>query len=222
MDLISGFILERKSYRTINFIILCQKLCDIDTVYNRYIFLFLYCLGKDRLEVLSVDLNITVSSGDIITILIFQDHKTKIFHICSHFIEMLRCGKQQILSDNTCGILPGIIDIILWSMPLRDISVDRVDSCCQTSAPLNMGFLRNHHGQPCVTAQSQCCVTACGTSSDDQYICVDLPYFKIFTHGTILSVSFVTLYFTKSHRLLFRCIQENFPNAFIDIQSHGL
>ena len=74
-------------------------------------------------------------------------------------------------------------------MAFRDIGIDSIDPRCQTAAALNMCFLRDHNGQLRIPAQSQRCIAACCTSSDDQHVCRDPAHLEIFTHGTILSVS---------------------------------
>ena len=94
------------------------------------------CISKKWFKIFTVDLDVTVSSGYIITIFILQDHKPKLFHLCSNFVEILRCCKKKVLPYDPGGV----IYIVLRLAAFYNVGIDCINTCCQTAASSDICF----------------------------------------------------------------------------------
>ena len=139
-DNVCGFFHNRETNRSVNLSVFYKKVCDIYIIQNVYVLSFMNCISKKGFKIFAVDLDVTVSSGYIITIFILQDHKPKLFHFCGNFVEILRCCKKKVLPYDTGGILCGIIYIVLRFAAFYDVGIDGINTCCQTAASSDICF----------------------------------------------------------------------------------
>ena len=146
MNHIGCFFHNRKTDCSIDSAIFCKKICDIYVVQNIYIFTFVYSICKEWFEVLAIDLNVTITSRYIISILILENYKTEAFHICCYIVKFFSRCQKEIISDDACRIFCCIIYIILRFTSFDDIGIDRVDTGCQTAASFDICFLSNQNG----------------------------------------------------------------------------
>ena len=139
-DNVCGFFHNRETNRSVNLSVFYKKVCDIYIIQNVYVLSFMNCISKKWFKIFTVDLDVTVSSGYIITIFILQDHKPKLFHLCSNFVEILRCCKKKVLPYDPGGILCCIIYIILRLAAFYNVGIDCINTCCQTAASSDICF----------------------------------------------------------------------------------
>ena len=139
-DNVRGFFHNRETNRSVNLSVFYKKVCDIYIIQNVYVLSFMNCISKKWFKIFTVDLDVTVSSGYIITIFILQDHKPKLFHLCSNFVEILRCCKKKVLPYDPGGILCCIIYIILRLAAFYNVGIDCINTCCQTAASSDICF----------------------------------------------------------------------------------
>ena len=139
-DNVSCFFHNRETNRSVNLSIFYKKIRDVYIIQNIYIFCFMNCICKKWFKILTINLDITISSGYIIAIFILQDHKAKLLHFRGNFVEILRCCEKKILSYDPGGIFCGIIYIVLGLAAFYNVGVDGVDACCQTAASFDICF----------------------------------------------------------------------------------
>ena len=102
-------------------------------------------ISKKRFKILTIDLDVTVSSGYIIAIFVLQDHKAKFLHLRGNFVEVLCSCEKKILPYDSCGIFCGVVYIILRFTSFDDICIDGVNTRCQTAASFDICFFRDQH-----------------------------------------------------------------------------
>ena len=176
MDHIGGFFHDGKTDRSVNLSVFCEKVCDIHVIQNVYIFTLIYGICEEWLEVLAIDLNVTVSSCHVIPIFILENHKTKLFHICRYFIKFF-CGSQkEVVSDNSCRIFGCVIYIILRLAAFYNIGIDCVDTCCEASASFDVCFFCDQNGSVRISADGKRGIAACGAAAYNQDICMYVFY----------------------------------------------
>ena len=139
-DNVSCFFHNRETNGSVNLSVFYKKVCDVYIIQNIYILGFMNCIRKKRFKILTVDLDVTVSSGYIVAIFILQDHKSKFFHFCGNFIEVLRSCEKKILSYDPCSIFCGIIYIVLRFTAFYNVGINSVDTSCQTAASFDICF----------------------------------------------------------------------------------
>ena len=146
MDHIGCFFHDGKTNCSINSAIFCKKICDIYVIQHIHIFAAVYGICKEWFEVLSIDLNVTVTSCHIISVFILENHKTEPLHISRYIIKFFGCGQKEVISDDACRIFCCIIYIILRFTSFDNISIDCIDTGCQTTASFYVCFFCDQNG----------------------------------------------------------------------------
>ena len=144
-DNVCCFFHNREANRSVNLSIFYKKVCDVYIIQNVYIFCFMNGISKKRFKILTIDLDVTVSSGYIIAIFVLQDHKAKFLHLRGNFVEVLCSCEKKILPYDSCGIFCGIIYIVLRFAAFYNVGIDGVDTCCKTAASFDICFFRDQH-----------------------------------------------------------------------------
>ena len=151
-----------------------EKIYDINIVVHGNIRQLSDRVRQKRLEVLPVNLDVPVAAAHVLTVLILQNHQSELLHLRSHLIEILTHRQQQILPRNAVRILQRVVHIKLWRVAFRNIRVQCVDTRSEASASPDICLLRNHNPELRIPIrQSKRGITARGTASDNQYICID-------------------------------------------------
>ena len=150
-----------------------QIIGDVHMVENRDILLRGCGLREERLDVLSVDLDVPPAAGDVLPILILQNDEPEVLHDLSHMVEPLGHREEQVPAHNAGRVMPRIIDIILRDMSLCDVGVDGIYAGRQTSRAPDVRLLRDRHADVRSLPEDHRGKAACGASADNQDICVN-------------------------------------------------
>ena len=89
INIIENIFIDTESYSSGDLSLFCFIICDVYMVQNCNILLFGCCLCKDWFHVLTVDLNVSVSSGNVFALFILQDNQPQVFHHLCHMIQSL-------------------------------------------------------------------------------------------------------------------------------------
>ena len=181
LDHIHVVILDAKAERTLNAVVLDEKVCDVHVILDRHLGQGFHCLCQDRFHVFTVDLQIPVATCHILSVFILEDDQPQTFHVLRHLVEPFRHGEQQISTDDAVCILPGIVHIILGLSALGNISIQRIDASRQTAAPLNVRLFTDQHFCIRLLCNGQRRIAACRAAADNQYVCFAAFYFHLIT-----------------------------------------
>ena len=89
VNIIEDFFIHAESYGSGDLSVFRFIICDIYMIENGNVFLSGCCLCQDWFHILTVNLDISVSSGNIFAVFIFQDDQPQIFHYFCHMIQSL-------------------------------------------------------------------------------------------------------------------------------------
>ena len=89
INVIENILINAKSNCACDFFVFCFIICNIYMIENRNILLFSCRLCKDWLHIFAIDLDVSVSSGNIFSVFVLQDDQPQIFHHLCHMIQSL-------------------------------------------------------------------------------------------------------------------------------------
>ena len=89
INVIENILIHAESYGSGDLSVFRFIICDIYMIENGNVFLSGCCLCQDWFHILTVNLDISVSSGNIFSVFVLQDDQPQIFHHLCHMIQSL-------------------------------------------------------------------------------------------------------------------------------------
>ena len=127
-------------------------------------------IGKNRLDIFAIDFQISVPSGNIFSVSVFENNQSQLFQLFRYGIQPFRHRQQKIFSDNTVSVLFGIVHIVLRCSSLHNVGIQRIDTARQTTASLDICLFANQNFCLTVFCYRQSGITTCRSSADYQNI----------------------------------------------------
>ena len=96
------------------------------------------CRSQNRLDVLAVNFDVAVPAGHILAVFVLQDDQAQLFQVRRDFVEFLGDGIEQILADDSVGILLRVFHVIPRRAALGNIGVQGIHASGKAAAPLDI------------------------------------------------------------------------------------
>ena len=138
LDGVKSIVLNSETERPVNPVVVNGKIENVHVVQHLNVRRLRDCRSQNRLNVFAVDLDVAISSRHIFAIFIFQDDKPQLFQMRGDFVELLGDGIEQILADDSVGILLGIFHVVPERAAFGNVGVQGVYASGKTTAPLDV------------------------------------------------------------------------------------
>ncbi len=142
---------------------------------------------QNGLDVFPVDLDVPVAAGRIVPVFVLQDGEPQALHPRNRAVQPARHGQQQVFADDSPGVGPGVIHIVLRGAPGDDIRIDGIDARRQAAAAPDIGLFGDQHAAPGYVAEREGGVAARRSSADNQKIRGNLSYCNRFLIHPVLA-----------------------------------